>query len=147
MEIYRILLVGGGGFIGAHLAEVLISAGHEVVVLGRSGQPRHRLISEARYVTDDYGDLSTLRGLLDDCSAVVHLAYASVPNTSFDNPLADLLGNLPPSLQLFQEVANRELRLLLVSSGGAIYGERVNSLFERIIPHCLSLPGSHKTDS
>jgi len=46
-----------------------------------------------------------------------------VPNTSFDNPLADLLQNLPPTVQLFSEVAERGGRLILVSSGGTVYGE------------------------
>jgi UDP-glucose 4-epimerase len=51
------------------------------------------------------------------------LAYATVPNTSFDNPVADLLQNLPPTVQLFSEAATREIKLVLVSSGGTVYGE------------------------
>jgi UDP-glucose 4-epimerase len=51
------------------------------------------------------------------------LAYATVPNTSFNDPLADLQQNLPPVVGLFTEVAARKKRLILVSSGGTIYGE------------------------
>ena len=54
---------------------------------------------------------------------VIHLAYATVPNTSFENPLADLLQNLPPTVQLFSEAADRGVKLVLVSSGGTVYGE------------------------
>jgi len=46
-----------------------------------------------------------------------------VPNTSFNSPLTDLLQNLPPTVQLFSEVAARGGRLVLVSSGGTVYGE------------------------
>jgi len=48
-----------------------------------------------------------------------------LPNTSFENPLSDLLQNLPPTVQLFEEVAARGSKLVLVSSGGTVYGEAV----------------------
>jgi UDP-glucose 4-epimerase len=48
-----------------------------------------------------------------------------VPNTSFENPLADLLQNLPSTVQLFSEAAERGVKLVLVSSGGTVYGEAV----------------------
>ncbi|MDP2247670.1 MAG: NAD-dependent epimerase/dehydratase family protein, partial [Nitrosomonadales bacterium] len=47
-----------------------------------------------------------------------------VPNTSFDNPLADLLGNLPPAVQLFEQLAKRGSKLIFVSSGGTVYGDQ-----------------------
>src|SRR6185369_621236 len=53
----------------------------------------------------------------------IHLAYATVPNTSFENPLADLLQNLPPTVQLFSEIADRGGKLVLGASGGTVYGE------------------------
>ena len=43
--------------------------------------------------------------LLEHHQEVIHLAYTTVPNTSFENPLADLLQNLPPTVQLFSEMA------------------------------------------
>ena len=46
-----------------------------------------------------------------------------MPNTSFENPLADMLQNLPPTVQLFSEIAARNIKLMLVSSGGTVYGE------------------------
>ena len=45
--------------------------------------------------------------LLEHHQEVIHLAYTTVPNTSFENPLADLLQNLPPTVQLFSEMAAR----------------------------------------
>jgi UDP-glucose 4-epimerase len=70
-----------------------------------------------------FSDLSLLGSLLDKHPEVIHLAYATVPNTSFDNPLGDLLQNLPPTVQLFLEIAARGGRLVLLSSGGTVYGE------------------------
>lgn len=93
--------------------------------MGRRATPRHGLPADAAYVTGDFGDIDLIRSQLETHDAVIHLAYATVPNTSFDNPLGDLLENLPATVQLFSEVAAKGRRLLLVSSGGTVYGEGV----------------------
>lgn len=121
----NILLIGGGGYIGAYLVPLLIGSGRKVTVLGRSATPRHKLPEEVAYVSGDFAQRDLLNGLLDCHQEVIHLAYATVPNTSFENPLADLLHNLPPTVQLFSEAAKRQRKLILVSSGGTVYGEAV----------------------
>lgn len=75
------------------------------------------------YVKGDYSQAYLLKKLLDQHQEVIHLAYSTVPNTSFENPISDLLQNLPPSIQLFSEAALRGIKLILVSSGGAVYGD------------------------
>lgn len=119
------LVIGGSGFIGSHLVPRLLAAGKKVTVIGRSATPKHDLSPGATYVPGDFGDVELIRWLLQSHDEVVHLAYATVPNTSFDNPLADLLENLPATVQLFAAVAAKGKRLVLVSSGGTVYGEGV----------------------
>lgn len=120
------LVIGGAGYIGAHLVPMLLLTGRQVTVLGRKAKPMYDLPEGAVYVKGDFGQSDLLQSLLDRHQEVIHLAYATVPNTSFENPLADLLQNLPPTVQLFSEVAARGGRLVLVSSGGTVYGEAVN---------------------
>lgn len=91
--------------------------------MGRSAKPRLGLSAGATYVSGDFGNIDLIRSFLEGHDEVIHLAYATVPNTSFDNPLGDLLENLPPTVQLFTEVAAKGRRLVLVSSGGTVYGE------------------------
>jgi UDP-glucose 4-epimerase len=117
------LLIGGAGYIGAHLVSQLIATGRRVTVLGRSSTPKYVLPAGALYVAGDFAQHDLICRLLDANHEVIHLAYATVPNTSFANPLADLLQNLPPMVQLFTEVAARGVKLVLVSSGGTVYGE------------------------
>ena len=117
------LVIGGAGYIGAQLVSQLIATGRRVTVLGRSTTPRYELPVEAVYVAGDFSQLGLIGSLLDTHQEVIHLAYATVPNTSFENPLRDLLQNLPPTVQLFSEVADRGTKLVLVSSGGTVYGE------------------------
>lgn len=119
----RTLVIGGGGFVGSHLAPLLLARGRCVTVLGRSAVPRFALPTGAAYVAGDFAQPELIRELLAAHDEVVHLAYATVPNTSYGNPLADLQENLPPTMQLFAEVAKLGGRLVLVSSGGTVYGE------------------------
>ena len=119
----KILVIGGAGFIGVHLNSQLISTGRQVTVLGRSETPKYELPSGVRYVVGDFAQHDLISRLLDTHDEVIQLAYATVPNTSFENPLVDLLQNLPSNVQLFSEVAVRGIKLILISSGGTVYGE------------------------
>lgn len=119
------LVIGGAGYIGTHLVPELLATGRRVTVLGRRAILAHELPQGVAYVMGDFARLDLISGLLDRHQEVIHLAYATVPNTSFENPLADLLQNLPPTVQLFSEVADRDGKLVLVSSGGTVYGEAI----------------------
>lgn len=122
----KTLVIGGGGFIGAHLVSSLLATGRQVTVLGRKQAAASKLPVGAAYQAGDFGQRDVLCELLDRHQEVVHLAYATVPNTSFENPLADLLQNLPPTVQLLSEMAARNQKLVLVSSGGTVYGEAIH---------------------
>jgi UDP-glucose 4-epimerase len=77
----------------------------------------------ARYVSGDYGNRADLESVLEGVDEVVHLAYTTVPQTSFDNPLFDVQSNLLASVQLLQHATSLGLKkFLLVSSGGTVYG-------------------------
>jgi UDP-glucose 4-epimerase len=120
----RCLLIGGAGFIGRHLIGPLLATGRQVTVLSRRDPGEVSLPNACVYVRGDFSDLDVLAPLLDAHEEVIHLAYATVPNTSFADPLADLLGNLPPAVQLFEQAARRGVRLVYVSSGGTVYGDQ-----------------------
>lgn len=128
------LVIGGGGFIGRHLLHLLVETGRQVTVLDRRTHPVQDLPAGVSYLAEDFGDTVAIRHLLDSHQEVIHLAYATVPNTSFEDPLADLQGNLPPTVRLFAELAERGRRLVLVSSGGTVYGEA------RRLPICEEHP-------
>ena len=118
------LVVGGGGFIGSHFVKLATEhGGRDVIVLGRSSKPRFSLPPGACYVQGDAGDIRLIRELLAKSDEVVDLAYATVPKTSFDDPVNDVLVNLPASVALLQEAAKHKLKcFVMVSSGGTVYG-------------------------
>jgi UDP-glucose 4-epimerase len=117
------LVIGGAGYLGMHVVPELLSIGRSVTVLDRRLPFRQELPQGVAFVEGSFADTTLIRSLLESHQEVIQLAYATVPNTSFEDPLADLLQNLPPTVQLFSQVADAGRKLLLVSSGGTVYGE------------------------
>lgn len=120
----RTCVIGGAGFIGRYLVTQLLETGRDVLVLGRRPEPPQSINRRAVYASCDYGDCEALRRHLVACTEIVDLAYATVPQTSFVNPVFDLQANLPASVGLLQEAAQlpRLRQLMIVSSGGTVYG-------------------------
>lgn len=127
MNQIKTLVIGGAGFIGSHTIPLLLETGRCVTVVGRSKESAFIQAHNLSYVSGDFADFAFICKLLDTHDEIIHLAYATVPNTSFENPLADLQQNLTPAVQLFSEAAKRGRKVLLVSSGGTVYGEAKNS--------------------
>ena len=117
------VVIGGAGFLGSPLVSRLVAAGRRVTVLGRRSQPQANLPQGCSYVMGDYGNRSLLKEVLRPGCEVIDLAYSTVPKTSFQDPIFDLLSNLPASVGLLQEaVACGVAKVLFVSSGGTVYG-------------------------
>ena len=117
------IVIGGAGFIGKHLTKVLTEAGREVYVVGRSENAPKGLPAGCPYIAGNYGDRKTLKKILKSGCEVVDLAYSTVPKTSFEDPLYDLNSNLPASVALMEEALKIGVRrVVLVSSGGTVYG-------------------------
>jgi UDP-glucose 4-epimerase len=120
----RTCVIGGGGFIGAHLIAALLASGRDVIALGRRASRPEKLPAKATYLMCDYGDRVSLRQAIADCGEVIDLAYATVPQTSFANPVFDLQSNLTPAVALLEEARDHPhlRRLVITSSGGTVYG-------------------------
>lgn len=121
-------VIGGSGFIGQHLVNVLLASGRRVSVIGRGGNPPADISPHVEYHSGDIGEQAFLKRALRDVNEIVDLAYASVPKTSFDDPVQDILSNLPAAVSLLQTASLLSLdKFVVVSSGGVVYGN-VHSL-------------------
>jgi nucleoside-diphosphate-sugar epimerase len=67
----RIAATGGTGFVGSHFIEAALSAGHEVRALTRRTQPDRANVT---WIDGSLSDRDSLRRLVDECDAVVHIA-------------------------------------------------------------------------
>ena len=117
-------VIGGGGFIGSHLVGQLLASGRQVLVLGRRKERPSDLPQGAQYISGSYGERELLRTIFRGVDEIYDLAYATVPKSSFEDPVFDIVGNLPSSVALLEEASLMPglRRLLIVSSGGVVYG-------------------------
>jgi UDP-glucose 4-epimerase len=116
----RVVIVGGAGFIGRHLAARLIADGVSVTIFDRAGA---EAMTGARIVVGDLLDAGALRSVLAPGAAVVHLAWTTIPTTSDEDPAADLRDNVLGSIRLWEACATSRVgRVIFLSSGGTVYG-------------------------
>lgn len=117
-------VIGGGGFIGSKVVEALLAAGRAVSVIGRSHNVLRALPKNVKYYAGDIADNSFMRDKLQGADEIIDLAYSSVPKTSYENPVRDIMSNLPATVGLFEIACQLPIKkMVFVSSGGTIYGE------------------------
>jgi len=122
----RILLTGGAGFIGSHVADAFLRAGHEVTIIDNLSTGRRELApSGARLIEVDLTD----PGLGDVVERVRpdvidhHAAHADVRESVAD-PIHDARVNLLGTIGLLHAAVRAHVRkVIFISSGGAGYGE------------------------
>jgi len=124
IENLTTLVVGGAGFIGSHLSNKLSESGlRTVIAIGRSDTPKFFLKPGVKYLSGDVRDEKFICSLLSISDEVIDLSFNSVPKTSFDDPVRDVMENLPTSVYLQKKASTYPLKcFLLVSSGGTVYG-------------------------
>ncbi len=117
-------VIGGTGFIGSHLIQALLETGRDVLVIGRKEKNRVNLPGGVAYLQGDVSDAEFIENALEGVGEIIDLAYSSVPKTSFEDPLNDILSNLPSSVALFNAATHFPIKkIIYVSSGGTVYGE------------------------
>lgn len=119
-----VCLIGGGGFIGSGLRRHLGARRIPAVILSRSPVPDARENEiHVNLAEQSWEDIRTrLRRF--EYAAIIDLAYASVPTSSFADPARDVAENLGGVLRHLELCAQlRTEKFVYVSSGGTIYGE------------------------
>jgi UDP-glucose 4-epimerase len=123
----RILITGGAGFIGSHVADACLAAGHEVVILDDlSTGRRENLPTAAAFAEGDIREEGFVRDTLAGFrpEVVCHQAAQTSVSISAREPLLDADINIMGTLNLLNAcVASDVARFVFASTGGAIYGE------------------------
>ncbi len=123
----KILITGGAGFIGSHIQDACIEAGHEVAILDnlRSGK-KENLHAKSTFFEVDIKDASKVLETFNTFKpeAMFHLAAQNEVPYSMEHPEEDLQANIVGTYNLLQAGRQTGLKKVVYSNtGGAYYGE------------------------
>ncbi len=122
----KILITGGAGFIGSHVADKLIEKNHSVVIVDNlSTGKKENINPRAKFYKIDIGD-KKISGIFkkEKPEIVFHFAAQINLRESVKNPLEDAKINILGGLNILENCKNFNVKKIIFSStGGAIYGE------------------------
>jgi UDP-glucose 4-epimerase len=129
------LITGGAGFIGSHLADLLLARGDGVVLLDDLSTGSNRNIAHlvddqrVRFVKGTIMDETLIRGTVAEADVVVHLAASVGVHLIIERPLESLLNNIRGT-EIVLEACGDAGRKVLVASTSEIYGKNTGALHE-----------------
>lgn len=123
-----ILITGGAGFIGSHLAERLLGQGHRVVVIDDLSTGSLDNLTAIRghpnfsFVLDSVRNADTMHLLIERCDAVYHLAAAVGVQLIVDRPVHTIETNIHGT-EVVLSIANKFGKKTLIASTSEVYGK------------------------
>ena len=124
----RVLITGGAGFVGSHLAEALLDRGDEVYVLDDLSTGSIDNISHLKpnpkfhYTIDTVTNEPLLAELIDRCDTVIHLAAAVGVKLIVESPVRTIETNVHGT-EVVLKVANKKKKKVLIASTSEVYGK------------------------
>ncbi|MDR4493577.1 MAG: NAD-dependent epimerase/dehydratase family protein [Nitrospirales bacterium] len=124
----RFLITGGAGFIGSHLAELLLEQGEEVFVIddlstGNMENIEHlKSFPDFHWVIDTIMNRDVMRDLVDGVDTIFHLAAAVGVQLIVESPVRTIETNVRGT-EIVLELANRKRKKILVASTSEVYGK------------------------
>lgn len=125
----KILVTGGAGFIGSHLVDQLVRAGHELVVLDnlsrgiRQNIERHILDKKIEFIEGDIRNSALVERACTGCAIVYHLAAQSNVMGAVDDMRYSFETNVLGTFNLLQAAKDQGVKRFIFSSSREAYGE------------------------
>ncbi len=140
------VVTGGAGFIGSHLTEALLAAGHRVRVLDDlSSGRRDQVPAAAELAVCDVAEFDQVAALMAGTDGCFHLAaVASVARSSTEWALCHRT-NAGGTVSVLQAARDSGRLPVVLASSAAVYGDQGDQrLHEGLVPHPLSAYGADK---
>jgi UDP-glucose 4-epimerase len=143
----KILLTGGAGYIGSHVAVVFAEMGHRVVLYDNLSNSKAAVIDRINGIVDeqcificgDIRDTDLLQATLrtHQIDAVVHLAGLKAVGESVEKPVQYYANNVQGTISLLEAMAAEDVKTLVFSSSATVYGQ----------PQYLPIDENHPTSA
>jgi len=123
----RVLITGGAGFIGSHLADAYIERGDEVFIIddlstGSIDNVQHlKKHSRFHYTIDTVQNVSAVAELVDTCDVIFHLAAAVGVKLIVESPVRTIETNVRGT-EVVLAAANKKKKRVLIASTSEVYG-------------------------
>ena len=122
----RVFITGGAGFIGSHLADHYVTAGHEVTLLDNFSTGSQTNIAHlegtVKIVNGDIRNIELVESLTHNSDLVLHMAAALGVNTILESPLESMSTNITGSEVVLNAAAKFDKRIIIASTS-EIYGK------------------------
>ncbi|MCL6566527.1 MAG: GDP-mannose 4,6-dehydratase [Acidobacteriia bacterium] len=124
----RFLITGGAGFIGSHLAELLLERGHSVLLLddlstGSIENIRHlKANGRLQYFLDSIANRQLLAELVDESDVILHLAAAVGVRLIVESPVRTIETNIEGTQRVL-DAACKKKKLVFLASTSEVYGK------------------------
>ena len=144
----KILVTGGAGFIASHVADIYRENGHEVAILDNFSTGKHENIPEgAKFFDVDITDKDGVMKVISEFQPEIinhHAAHIQV-GYSVQNPQFDATSNILGLLNIMEAARqNGVKKVMMASTGGAMYGDQPTPFNEEMKPLPLSPYGISK---
>ena len=139
----RVFITGGAGFIGSHLADHYVAAGHAVTVLDNfsTGSKTNIAHLDGRITTvdGDIRNINLVESLTEDADLILHMAAALGVNTILESPLESMSTNITGSEVVLHAAAKFNKRIIIASTS-EIYGKNPKQPLSEIDDRVVGAP-------
>jgi UDP-glucose 4-epimerase len=119
----HVLVTGGAGFIGSHLVDALVAAGHRVRVLDDlSTGSRENVNADAELVTESVADPDVVARAVAGTELVFHVGALGAVSRSVADPLATDRVNVHGTVAVLSKAAEAGVRRVVFASSSSVYG-------------------------
>jgi UDP-glucose 4-epimerase len=124
MEAKCILVVGGAGFIGSYINEMLYRQGYQTIVLDNLSQGHREAVQHGIFIEGDIADTPLLDQIFHQyhIDAVMHFAAFKNVGESMREPLKYYQNNVANTLNLLSAMLRHQVKIFIFSSSAAVYG-------------------------
>ena len=130
----HVLITGGAGFVGSHLAEALLNAGQQVTVIDNLSTGRFDNIAQLtqnphfRFAIEDIRNVTVMDRLVSECDIIYHLAAAVGVERIINSPTETIETNIGGT-EIVLQTARRYRKKTLITSTSEVYGKGVRFPF------------------